>query len=57
MAARLEKLAGRLGRSIVASDDFAGHCTEDLVAIGDYTLPGFAEPHSVFGLAAENWPT
>jgi adenylate cyclase len=53
LAARLEKLASRLGRSIVASEDFAGHCTEDLVAIGDFTLPGFAEPRSVYGLAAE----
>jgi adenylate cyclase len=54
LAARLEKLASRLGRSIVASEYFAGHCTDDLVAIGDFALPGFAEPHSVFGLAAEN---
>ncbi len=53
LAARLEKLASRLGRSIVASEDFAGHCTEDLVAIGDFALPGFAEKRSVFGLAAE----
>jgi adenylate cyclase len=53
LAARLEKLASRLGRSIVASEDFAGHCAEDLVAIGDFALPGFAEKRSVFGLAAE----
>ena len=33
--------------------DFADRCTEDLVAIGDFTLPGFAEKRSVFGLAAE----
>jgi adenylate cyclase len=53
LAARLEKLASRLGRTIIASEDFAGHCTEDLVTIGDFTLPGFAEKRSVFGLAAE----
>lgn len=53
LAARLEKLASRLGRSILASEEFAGHCPGALAALGDFTLPGFAEPRRVFGLAEE----
>ena len=56
LAARLEKLASRLGRSIIASEDFAGHCASELAAIGDFTLPGFAAAHRVFGLAEEGAP-
>ena len=56
LAARLEKLASRLGRSILASEDFAGHCAGELAAIGDFTLPGFAAAHRVFGLAEEGAP-
>jgi len=56
LAARLEKLASRLGRSILASEDFAGHCAGELAAIGDFTLPGFAAAHRVFGLAEEEAP-
>jgi adenylate cyclase len=56
LAARLEKLASRLGRSILASEDFAGHCASELAAIGDFTLPGFAAAHRVFGLAEEEAP-
>src|SRR5689334_23649536 len=29
LAARLEKLAGRLGRTILASEDFVDHCGQD----------------------------
>jgi adenylate cyclase len=54
LAARLEKLASRLGRSIIASEDFAAHCASELAAIGDFTLPGFADPRRVFGLAEED---
>ena len=53
LAARLEKLASRLGRSILASEDFAGHCADELAPIGDFTLPGFSAAHRVFGLAEE----
>jgi adenylate cyclase len=53
LAARLEKLASRLGRDILASEEFAGRCAGELAAIGDFALPGFAEPRRVFGLSEE----
>jgi len=56
LAARLEKLTSRLGRSILASEDFAGHCMGELAALGEFTLPGFAAAHRVFGLAEEGAP-
>jgi adenylate cyclase len=52
-AARMEKLAGRLGRSILASDDFAGRCGKALVAVGEFHLDGIAAPQTVFGLREE----
>ncbi len=56
LAARLEKLAGKLGRTIVASDEFARHCRPELARIGEFTLPGFAAPQRVFGLGDEAVP-
>jgi len=53
LAARLEALAGRLGRSIVASREFANSCGGGLAPIGQFNLPGFAAAASVFGLAGE----
>jgi adenylate cyclase len=53
LTARLETLAGRLGRSVVASRDFAASCGAGLVSIGEFELPGFANPENVFGLAEE----
>lgn len=53
LAARLEKLAGRLGRAIVASEDFARRCGAELLPIGDHALPGFMAPQPVFGLKEE----
>ena len=51
LAARLEKLTGRLGRSILASDAFARHCCPPLSALGEFTLPGFNLAHRVYGIA------
>jgi adenylate cyclase len=54
LAARLEKLAGRLGRTILASKDFAGHCGDDgLQPIGRFAVAGFAAEQMVYGLADE----
>jgi adenylate cyclase len=50
LAARLEKLAGQLGRTIVASGEFAGHCPDEFTAIGEFALRGFAATQPVFGL-------
>ena len=49
LAARLEKLAGRLGRTMLVSSEFARHCGARLQPVGAYALPGFAEQQAVFG--------
>lgn len=38
LASRLEKLAGRLGRSIVASENFAAHCRNSFAPLGRFAL-------------------
>ena len=53
LAARLEKLAGRLGRTVLASQEFARNCHDDLVPIGKFAIAGFAEEQTAFGLADE----
>jgi adenylate cyclase len=53
LAARLEKLAGKLGRSVVASADFAQHCGSKMAPAGSFTVQGFVESQTVFGLADE----
>ncbi|MGA8715637.1 MAG: adenylate/guanylate cyclase domain-containing protein [Roseiarcus sp.] len=52
-AARLEKVASRLGRTVVASAAFARHRPEEFIALGDFELAGFREPEKVFGLRDE----
>jgi adenylate cyclase len=52
-AARMEKLAGGLGRGILASGEFARHCPAEFAAIGEFTLVGFNAPQLVFGLEDE----
>ena len=54
LAARLEKLAGTLGRALLASDEFARHCGTGLERIGTFMLPGFAAEQAVFGLVDES---
>ncbi len=53
LAARLEKLTGRLHRTILASAAFAGHCSGDFVPLGEFAIAGFAAPQTVYGLAEE----
>jgi adenylate cyclase len=53
LAARLEKLAGRLGRSVVASGEFARYCGGELAPIGKFAVAGFAEAQIANGLADE----
>ena len=50
LAARMEKLAGRLGRVILASSEFARHCGAEFAALGEFTLAGFSAPQQIFGL-------
>jgi len=50
MVARLEKLAGHLGRRIVCSQAFAAYVSGDVAALGDFELPGFRAAEPAFGL-------
>jgi adenylate cyclase len=50
LAARHEKLTGQLGRTILASQEFAGHCGDDLMPIGSYAVAGLAEAQIIFGV-------
>jgi adenylate cyclase len=52
-AARIEKLAGELGRGILASGEFARHCPDEFTALGEFALAGFSAAQSVFGLEDE----
>jgi adenylate cyclase len=52
-AARIEKLAGELGRGILASREFARHCRGEFTALGEFTLTGFNTAQTVFGLEDE----
>jgi adenylate cyclase len=54
LAARLEKLAGRLGRSILASEDFAKYCGDDFSPIGKFAVAGFTKEETAYGLHDEN---
>jgi adenylate cyclase len=54
LAARLEKLAGQLGRTILASEDFAKYCIDGLQPLGKFAVAGFAAEPTVFGLRDEN---
>ncbi|MBM3486124.1 MAG: adenylate/guanylate cyclase domain-containing protein [Alphaproteobacteria bacterium] len=47
--ARLEGLAGSLGRDLVTSAEFAAAATRPLVAIGRHALKGIADPLEVYG--------
>jgi adenylate cyclase len=49
-AARIEKLAGQLGREILASGEFARHCRGEFTPLGEFTLAGFSAVQQVFGL-------
>ncbi len=51
LAARLEKIAAKLGETIVASADFASHFSHEFTPRGEFSVAGFAAPQIVFGLA------
>jgi adenylate cyclase len=53
LAARLEKIAGRLNRTIVASAEFAGICAGGWADLGEFPISGFAKAERVYGLADE----
>jgi adenylate cyclase len=51
LAARLEKVAAKLGEAIVASTAFASHFPAEFRRLGEHAVAGFAAPQTVFGLA------
>jgi adenylate cyclase len=53
LAARLEKIAGRLHRTIVASEGFAGICDGGWSDLGEFPIAGFSKAERVYGLADE----
>ena len=53
LAARLEKIAGRLGRTVVASSSFAGLCAREWADLGEFAIEGLSSAQRVYGLHDE----
>ena len=53
LAARMEKLAGQLNRTIVASGAFSQHAGSDWIDLGEFSVAGFSAPERVYGLRDE----
>jgi adenylate cyclase len=53
LAARLEKIAGKLSRTVVASAAFAGVSTDGWTELGEFPIAGFSKTQRVFGLRDE----
>ena len=53
LAARLEKIAGRLNRTIVASEGFAGICAGGWTDLSEFPIAGFSKAERVYGLLDE----
>jgi adenylate cyclase len=53
LAARLEKIAGKLHRIVVASEKFAAICSGGWTDLGEFPIAGFAKAERVYGLADE----
>jgi adenylate cyclase len=49
-AARIEKLTGQLGHTILASDEFARYCPGEFTALGEFSLAGFSAPQLIYDL-------
>jgi adenylate cyclase len=54
LAARMEKIAGQLGRTVVASEAFAGVCRGEWTDLGEFPIAGMAIPQRVYGLSDES---
>jgi len=53
LAARLEKLTGKLGRTILGSRAFAQHLPNEFAPLGEFALQGFRATETAFGLRDE----
>ena len=51
MAARIEKVASKLGRTVVASHAFAGALGKPFEPIGAFELAGFRDAQELYGLS------
>ena len=51
--ARLEGLSKSLGRSVVASEEFAGLVPDELESLGRVELRGVSGDHEIFGLRSK----
>jgi adenylate cyclase len=56
LAARLEKIAGKLNRTVVASAGFTGICSGGWDDLGEFPIAGFAKAERVYGLLDETAP-
>ena len=56
LAARLEKIASNLQRTIVASEGFAGICRGGWSDLGEFPVAGFSKAARVYGLLDEGAP-
>ena len=53
LAARLEKIASRLHRTVEASEGFAGICRGGWSDLGEFPIAGFSKAERVYGLVDE----
>ena len=53
LAARIEKIAGRLNRTVLASTAFASHVDAGWTDLGLFSVAGFSAAERVYGLADE----
>ncbi|MCO5131051.1 MAG: adenylate/guanylate cyclase domain-containing protein [Xanthobacteraceae bacterium] len=53
LAARLERIASGLNRTIVASETFAAAAPKDWIDLGEFPIAGFRHTERVYGLADE----
>jgi len=56
LAARLEKIASDLNRTIVASEGFAAAAPESWLNLGEFPIAGFRRAERVYGLSDEALP-
>jgi adenylate cyclase len=54
LAARLEKIAAQLERTIITSELFATHCQRKLSPLGQFSVRGLSAPQPVFGFPEED---
>jgi adenylate cyclase len=50
LAARLEKVAAGLGRTVIASARFARQCQSEVEELGEFSVAGFAAAQTAYGL-------